>query len=397
MDYIQQTIQLTFRYPVHFTTAVFAPDNPLLAHLVGRAQNGPGRLLFVVDRGMHRHHPEILGAIERYASHHASALELACPPLLVQGGEDAKNTVRHVKMLHGVIADARLSRHSYVAVVGGGALIDMAGCAAATAHHGMRLIRIPTTALAQADAAVGLKNAINACGRKNFVGTFSPPFAVLNDADFLETLDDRDWRSGVAEAMKAGLMRDPSLFDFIEARAPRLAARDREVMRQVIRRSAELHLRHVATSGDPFELGTARSLDFGHWAAHRLEQLTDFGLRHGEAVAIGIALDTTYSYLAGLFPVGEWERVITTLRAIGFDLYVPELSLYLDAPDHPLGLLKGVAEYQEHFGNAPCIALLHRIGHAFDVSRLEEDMVRRSVAVLQHCASHFQRLAQIAA
>ncbi len=190
-------------------------------------------------------------------------------------GEAAKNDPTLVEKIHQIIERVGLCRHSYVLAIGGGAVIDLAGYAAATAHRGIRLVRIPTTVLAQNDSAVGVKNGINAFGKKNFLGTFAPPVAVLNDFDFLTTLGDRDWRAGIAEAVKVALIKDSEFFEFIRDRANDLAQRDSEAMEQLIYRCCQLHLNHIANYGDPFEMGSSRPLDFGHWAAHKLEQLTN--------------------------------------------------------------------------------------------------------------------------
>ena len=165
--------------------------------------------------------------------------------------------------------------------------MDMAGLAAATAHRGVRHIRIPTTTLSQCDSGVGVKNGINAFGKKNFIGTFAPPFAVINDFQLLAPLSPRDKRAGFAEAVKVACIRSREFFDALEEDAAALAQFQPDAMRKLIRRCAELHMDHIATSGDPFEFGSARPLDFGHWSAHKLEQLSDFKIRHGEAVAIG--------------------------------------------------------------------------------------------------------------
>ena len=303
---IQQDFQVSFRYPVHFTTGLFDLENPLF-HEVIRAGGGdlPKKVLAVVDRGLYRHHPGLLANLEEYCREHAEVIALAGAPLLLPGGEAVKNDPLHVTILHQAIQAAGLCRHSYVAAVGGGALIDTVGFAAATAHRGVRLLRVPTTVLSQADAAIGVKNSVNAMGQKNFLGVFAPPAAVLNDFDFLTTLSQKDWIGGVAEAVKVALIKDADFFTFLESRAEALAQRDLRAMQQVIQRCAALHLEHIATAGDPFEQGSSRPLDFGHWAAHRLELLSGFELGHGEAVAVGIALDTTYSYLAGLLPKGR--------------------------------------------------------------------------------------------
>src|SRR6478672_11550255 len=259
-DIQQQSIQVTFSYPVVFTTDLFSAQNPTLQEILGRKPEGhpPVRLLFVIDRGVVEAQPDLLNAIERHCLGYAARLETAGPPLVIEGGEEAKNNPLVLEQVLAAIHAARLCRHSYVAAIGGGAVLDVVGYAAATAHRGLRLVRVPTTVLAQDDSAVGVKNGVNAFGKKNFLGTFAPPFAVLNDADFLPTLSDRDWRSGISEAVKVALIRDAEFFDALEQDAPKLAARDREAMDRLIRRSAALHFAHVTTGGDPFELGSSR-------------------------------------------------------------------------------------------------------------------------------------------
>jgi 3-dehydroquinate synthase len=299
------------------------------------------------------------------------------------GGEQAKNDPSELERLLEAVHAAALCRHSYLMAVGGGAVLDVAGLAAATAHRGVRLIRVPTTVLAQDDSAVGVKNGINAFGKKNYIGTFAPPFAVVNDFAFLATLSERDWRGGLTEAIKAALIRDAAFFDFLEANAVALLARDSGAMEQVIRRSAALHLQHIATCGDPFELGSSRPLDFGHWAAHKLEQVTDHRMRHGEAVGIGIALDSTYSYLAGYLAERQWRRIIDLIGALGLAVYTPALGDRLDAPDDPRCVLRGLAEFQEHLGGRLTIMMLEDIGRPFDVHEIRTDLMLQSIERLK--------------
>src|SRR5204862_2038620 len=130
------------------------------------------------------------------------------PPKIVPGGERAKQSPALIAALHADLQRLGIDRQSFVVAIGGGALLDAVGYAAATAHRGVRLIRVPTTVLAQADSGVGVKNGINAFGKKNFLGTFAPPAAVINDSTFLVTLSDREWRSGLAEAIKVALLKD---------------------------------------------------------------------------------------------------------------------------------------------------------------------------------------------
>jgi 3-dehydroquinate synthase len=385
MDVIQQEFLVPVRYPVYFTTGVFTRSNPVLRDLVAAAaaEDGPARIAVVLDRGVERAHPALVDAISAYCSKHPGTLALAAPVLVVPGGEAIKNERRHLERILETINAASLCRHSYLIAVGGGAVLDAAGFAASTAHRGIRLIRVPTTVLSQDDSAMGVKNGINAFGKKNYLGTFAPPFAVINDVEFLSTLTDRDWRGGVTEAIKAALIRDRRFFELLEARASRLLDRDLSAMAEVIRRSAELHLNHIATGGDPFEQGSSRPLDFGHWAAHKLEQTTNHRLGHGEAVGIGIALDTTYSHLAGFLPEAEWRRVIDLLFAVGVQIYSPALEDHLDTPEDRGCILGGLAEFREHLGGRLTIMLLKDIGDPFDVHDIRPELVARSIALLK--------------
>ena len=379
MEPLQQQIRVSFSYPVHFTRHLFALHNPLLKDILGEGgPDFPKKLLVVIDRGVYRHHPDLIADLETYSRQSRDYCMLADAPLLLAGGEDVKNDPRALTHVHQAINGAGLCRHSYIMAVGGGAVIDLVGLAAATAHRGIRLIRVPTTVMAQADASIGVKNGINAFGKKNFIGTFAPPFAVINDCHFLTTLEPRDWISGVAEAVKVALIRDASFFAFLEEHAAALAERRLDLMQQTIYHCAELHLNHIANYGDPFEFGTSRPLDFGHWAAHKLEQLSGFTLRHGEAVAVGLALDATYSCLAGMLTQSQWHRIVTLLEHLGLPAYAPEL----EEDD----LLEGLTEFREHLGGRLTIMLLQAIGQGREVHAMDPAMVRDGVGLLRERA-----------
>lgn len=260
-------------------------------------------------------------------------------------------------------------------------MLDAVGFAAATAHRGVRLVRVPTTVLSQNDSGVGVKNGINAYGRKNFLGCFAPPHAVLCDLDVLRTLSDRDWRAGIAEALKVALLKDAAFFAWLEENAVALRERDEPAMERLVRRCAELHLEHIATSGDPFELGSSRPLDFGHWAAHKLEALSRYTLRHGEAVGVGIALDATYAYLAGLLAERDWRRVLDAIAAVGLPLHVPELQAEDAAGRREL--LAGLDEFREHLGGRLTIMLLKGIGRGIEVHAIDEVLVLEAAERLE--------------
>lgn len=387
MHVIEQAVQVSFRYPVHFTTGLFRPENALLRDLLRAGADGRApKVLCIVDHEVAAHHPALVREVAAYFDIMGEAVDLAAPPLIVEGGEQVKNEPVQVTAIHRAIHEFGIDRHAYIIAIGGGALLDMAGYAAATAHRGVRLIRVPTTVLSQNDSGVGVKNSVNAFGKKNFLGTFAPPYAVLNDSAFLTTLSDRDWRAGISEAIKVALLKDLAFFTYLEENAAALVARDLEAMAWLVFRCAELHLEHIATSGDPFETGSSRPLDFGHWAAHKLEQLSHYELRHGEAVAIGLALDATYAHLSGLLAEEDWQRIIGLIRSVGLPHFAPELETMTADGRH--AVLLGLDEFREHLGGQLTIMLLRAIGQGIEVHEMDETLILASIAHLRADAEH---------
>jgi len=312
--------------------------------------------------------------LQKYAAAHADRIELVAPPLVVRGGERSKHDPREIKEFYELVERHQICRHSFALAIGGGSVLDAIGFAAATAHRGIRLIRMPTTVLAQNDAGIGVKNAVNFNGIKNFIGTFAPPFAVVNDFSFLATLPKRDCRSGIAEAVKIALIKDADFFEFLfENRMP-LSAFVPEPLEQMIVRCAELHLAHIRESGDPFEAGSARPLDFGHWSAHKLEELSRYKLRHGEAVAIGIALDSIYSERLGMLGSTELYRILVTLEDLGFDLRHRALR-ELDIP-------VALSDFREHLGGQLCVTMLDSIGRGVEMHEVDAANMAKSVDFL---------------
>ena len=382
MSVIQRHIQVGFDLQVHFTRGVFAPANPVLREVLqSGGSNRDHGVLVVLDESLAQAQPGLAGQIESYFASPGSQFKLMCPPMIIEGGERTKNSYFHVSEIHSHIDRYHIDRHSYLLGVGGGALLDMVGLAASTAHRGVRHVRLPTTTLSQADSGVGVKNGINAFGKKNFIGTFTPPFAVINDFDLLASLSDRDKRAGYVEAVKVALIRDAEFFKAIESDARKLCEFEPETMQRLIHRCAELHLNHIATSGDPFEFGSSRPLDFGHWAAHKLEQLSEYKIRHGEAVAVGIALDVIYSRDLGFLDAASAERVLALLEKLGFELFANEL-LHVDS-DQSLMVLNGLEEFREHLGGELAITLLKGIGRGFEVHEMRLPKVVEAIHELQ--------------
>jgi 3-dehydroquinate synthase len=372
METIHQAVRTEFHYPVHFTRRAFNAGNTVLREVIV-AGGGSRRVIFIVDEGVCTSRHYFLQEIEGYCRAHCDVITSVAPPIVVPGGETVKNDSRYLDSVRSAINTCGICRHSFVIVVGGGATLDMAGYAAATSHRGVRLIRVPSTVLAQNDSGLGVKTSVNRFNKKNFLGTFTPPFAVINDFELLESLSDRDWRSGTAEAVKVALIKDTEFFESIEEYATALAHRDGLAMERLIYRCAQLHLQHIS-GDDPFETGSSRPLDFGHWAAHKLEQLTNYALRHGEAVAIGIALDVTYTYLAGMLSKAPWERILHVLLDLGLPVYAPELQTR--------DLLAGLTEFREHLGGELTIILLRDIGKPIEVHDIQTEKMKESVLAL---------------
>jgi len=218
-------------------------------------------------------------------------------------------------------------------------------------------------------------------GTKNYLGTFALPFAVVNDLDFIATLEQRDKIAGIAEAVKVGLIRDSGFFDWIEANVGPLAACDAGAMEILIRRCAALHLDHIATSGDPFEMQGTRPLDFGHWSAHKLESLTAGRLRHGEAVAIGMAFDSRYCVEIGRLDDHCFKRILAVLEGVGFSLW--DDAMDSAGEDGRPALLRGLAEFREHLGGELSLTMLDDVGRASDTTEIDEAALLRSLAWLR--------------
>lgn len=403
MRAIERTIQLSFPHRVFFTRDVFDVGNTLLKEVLcssrdqqdaarrGRLALPVPKVLIVVDESLHVAQPALESKIQAWFAANKDYLNLVCPPMILEGGERVKNSYFHVSEVQSQIDRFHIDRHSYVIGIGGGALLDLVGLAATTAHRGVRHVRLPTTTLSQNDSGVGVKNGMNAFGKKNFIGTFAVPFAVINDFAMLASLSARDKRAGYVEAVKVACIRDAAFFDEIERNTVRLRNFEPDAMERLIYRCAELHINHIATAGDPFEMGSARPLDFGHWSAHKLEQISDYKIRHGEAVAIGIALDTTYARRKGLLAPASAERVLRLIEELGFETFANEL-FHVDSADS-LIVLRGLEEFREHLGGELTVTLLKGIGQGVEVHEMDDAVIVESIQELH--VRHGQRATRL--
>lgn len=379
---IQQSISVTWDFPVIFTRGLFKNGNPVLNETLRRlGETRRHRAMVFIDSHVAGARPGLAAEVSAYFAAHTGTLELAEPPQIVPGGETVKNDFAIVDGFMRRMLELHMDRQSFIIIIGGGAVMDAVGLAAALVHRGLRQVRVPTTVLGQNDAGVGVKNGVNFLGGKNAVGSFAPPFAVLNDFEFLLTLPQRDWLCGVAEAWKVAIIRDSAFFDWLCENAAKFPARDAAAMEQLVYRCADEHLAHIRSNGDPFEYGRARPLDFGHWSAHKLELMSDFAISHGEAVAFGVLLDSCYAREKGWISRDEYGAIAAGLKTSGFKLWHAE-ALARDASGQ-LEIFAGIRDFREHLGGELCVTYPRGVGARFESHEIDLALMERCLKELQ--------------
>lgn len=370
------TVQLQFQHRIRFTKHCFALENPILQTVL--EGNSRTKVVFFLERAVADLFPRLEHQIKTYIREKTN-LQFTETHLL-EGAEESKRSLTVLQSALDGIESAQVDRHSYVCVIGGGAFLDVIGFAAAMAHRGCRLVRFPTTTLAQDDSGVGVKNGINAYGKKNWLGAFAVPYAVINDFTFLYSQSKEMCRLGLIEAVKVALVRDVDFFIWLENHAVELRNLEPKALEEAVKRSAILHAQHIVEGGDPFEMGSSRPLDFGHWSAHKLEQISDFSLTHAEAVSVGLALDTLYSWKSGLLKKEQALRVIHLLKKLEMLLWSDCFNQYT-SNDKRL-VYQGIEEFREHLGGQLTVMMLQDLGLGLDVHHLDLDLLDECIAYL---------------
>jgi len=373
---INPNFHVRYNYSVHFTEDMFDTSNSTLKRVLKKNKNHTKVIVFI-DKGVSDCWIDISQDIVKYINHMDKGYKLVSLPILIPGGEDSKKIEVLQEKVYKSLLLNKIDRHSYVICIGGGAVLDAVGFGVATFHRGVRLIRIPTTILAQNDAGIGVKNGINAFGVKNLLGVFAPPHAVINDFLFLETLSSRDKVSGVAEAVKVACIRDRSFFSWLENNYQELSNSKSKVTQHMIERCAINHIEHIANSGDPFEFGNSRPLDFGHWSAHKLESMSNYKIRHGEAVAIGLAIDCQYSYEIGVLAFKEKNRVLDLLIGLGFRFNYDFIRNQSKGGKYIL--IEGLEEFRQHLGGRLTLMFLEKVGLGFELHEVDEKIMTSSI------------------
>ncbi len=379
---IKQKFSIDYEYEVMFTHNLFSENNNSLRELLGEKES---KVIVFIDEGVDKAFPSLKKDIIRWSEKNPGVLDLKLPIQIVEGGEKIKNNFSVIENICNAMTTAGICRHSYCLIIGGGAVLDAVGFAAAIFHRGVNQIRIPTTVLAQDDSGVGVKNAINHDGVKNLFGTFHPPHAVINDSLFLTALSKREILSGVAEAIKVSIIKDQDFFYYIKNNTDAISKCDMMVLETIICKSAQIHMDHICTAGDPFEKGSSRPLDFGHWSAHKLESITNHEVKHGEAVAMGICIDAYAAVQMGLISMDTANEIIETFANCGFQLWHDQLEAR-DSKGQLL-IIKGLREFQEHLGGELTLAMPTKIGSITNVHDMPEETVEFALSQLKAIAA----------
>lgn len=377
-----QEFEVLCRYDVYFTRDLFDLDNPLLPSIfVDPEPDGCYHVGVCIDDGLVAAQPDLPDRVVAYFSAHRDRLRLTCEPAIIPGGEARKSdwSAVHDTVWH--FGGAACGRQDYGLAIGGGAMLDLVGFALSIIHRGVRLVRVPSTVLAQSDAGVGVRSFVNEAGRKDFASALAPPFAVVNDLSLIRSLNRREWIGGTAEAFKIAVTRDASFFQWLCDHAEAIQGRDVPVMEALIKRAAVGHLERLREEGVSFGGGREQPLDFGHWAGHRIEAQSRFWLAHGQAIAVGMALDSVYARRVGLIDDDELARILRALIDTGLPVY----SKHLDArgPSGELKLLPYLRDLRRRLGGRLALTLPDGVGHCIPVREIDVRIVAEAVEFLK--------------
>lgn len=367
---LEYSIPIIFRHRTFFTRDAFCADNGTLIDALDSESLCEKNILCIVEESVALEHPYLTAQADVLLNNIAKEATI----VTLTGGESSKNSSALVDHIHELVDTHHIDRHSFIVCVGGGAFLDAVGYGAATAHRGIRLVRMPSTTLAQCDSGVGVKNGINLFGKKNFSGSFAVPWAVVNDFSLLATQPQETRHIGLVEALKVGLIKDAAFVEFIANHVDELNAFDDATVEHVIQESARLHVEHIANGGDPFENGSSRPLDFGHWAAHKLEQMTNFEFSHAEAVAVGLTLDVLYSARSGMLDPATADRIIQLVADLNYPTCHPAMLDRSAATGEPT-VLDGLREFREHLGGQLTVCMLTDIGTGVDVHEIDHALM----------------------
>ncbi len=323
-------------------------------------------------------HRAVVVTDQNLADSHAAAIERgltsarwACSNIVLEPGENSKS----LSVLNGLydrMVAQKADRQTVVVAVGGGVVGDVAGFLAASFNRGIPFVQVPTTLLAQVDSSVGGKVGVNHPQAKNLIGAFYQPLGVFIDTTVLQSLPDRDYRSGLAEVVKYGVILDANFFEFLENNIDGLNRRDADVLRHVI--SCSCRLKADVVEQDEYErTGLRAVLNYGHTFAHAFEALLGYGeLQHGEAVSIGMVCASRLAERLKLIDADVTQRQVALLKAVHLPISLPaESGLSIDA------ILERMSLDKKNIGGKLRFVLPTKLGHVELMSDIDEAEVRK--------------------
>jgi 3-dehydroquinate synthase len=340
-------------YPIHIGSGLISSADLYAPHV------GGGAVAIVTN--------EVVAPL--YLSKVKQALGAKVAEIIVADGEQTKSW-QTLNRVFDALLKARCGRDTLVVALGGGVIGDLAGFAAAVYQRGVPFVQVPTTLLAQVDSSVGGKTAINHALGKNMIGAFHQPQAVISDVATLDTLPERELRSGVAEVIKHGLALDAALVEWLESNIEKILKKDRAALIHAVRRSCELKARIVAQ--DERESGARALLNFGHTFGHAIEAGTGYGSwLHGEAVAVGMVMAAELSELMGHLKKNEVSRVRELLKRAGLPVAGPALA--------PERLMELMARDKKAAKGSTRFVVLEAIGRAALRSDIDATAARAAI------------------
>lgn len=294
----------------------------------------------------------------------------------VPSGEESKS-ILHLEHLWKRLLRCGADRKAIVVAVGGGVIGDLAGFAAATWNRGLRLIQVPTTLLAMVDSSVGGKTGINLPEAKNVIGAFWQPTMVWSDVTSLTSLPTREFRSGLAEVVKYGVILDEEFFEFLEEEADAILSRNDEAIIEIIRRSCRLKA-HVVAQDELESTGLRAILNYGHTFGHAIESLTDYGtLLHGEAVAIGMTMAGRLAAISQRWKTSSWNRQTRLLERFGLPTQMEGEIAAVCSEDR---MIEAMSRDKKNAYGQLHLILPNRIGEVQTVSDVPTHLVRQAIA-----------------
>ncbi|OKH34561.1 hypothetical protein NIES2101_38770 [Calothrix sp. HK-06] len=386
LEPIHQNVTVNVKYNVYLTTGLFNFKNPLLARFIaGKNADQPKQVLAIVDEELLRTWCRLLWQLDCYSKLYSNMFTLICKPLVVPK-EEVKTYIHWREQFHKLIEPVKLEQECYLLAIGGQNVLTLADYLVTSTYRQINLIRVPVTLMAPNYLGIGERNQTSKTIKN--INNFTLPYTVFNDFAFIKKMDETEWRSSIIEAIRLALMLDADFFEFLAENISALVARDVDIMQQAVHRYAKSCLTHFSTNSNPYIIRNFNPFDFGDWSISKLEKLTN-RLHSSEALAIGIALNSTYSYLIGMLSRLEWQKILKILVVLSFDLYVPELAQQADKlKNSSQSQISSTTEEKDGLS----LKLAQRIGKGTEVYEVNLSLYRQAIIMVQEFVENNPKL-----